>query len=89
MGDVGETFNALREHGKKKKASNLKRSTDMLIRHGVKFDAKNSGNHLIVSGKQGLIDFWPSTGKFIARSGKKGRGVVNLIGLCEVNDDRL
>lgn len=84
MGDVGDTFNAWKEAGKEKRYRNKLRSEDILDGKGIEYVAKNDGWHLIVTGKDGLIDFWPSTGKFITRKGKKGRGVFNLIKLCGV-----
>ena len=46
---------------------------------GINFESKNGGAHLIVDGYECVIDFWPSTGKFIVRTGPKGRGVFNMI----------
>lgn len=87
MGDVGDIFNAMKQASKEKKASNQENSTKILQEKGVKFESKNWGNHLVVEGKKGLIDFWPSTGKFIPRcEGRKGRGVFNLLKLCEVQN---
>lgn len=79
MGDMGEVFREMREAGKKKRASNRESSAQQLINHGIKFTSHNCAAHLIVEGKDGLIDFWPGTGKFIIRGGRKGRGVFNLI----------
>lgn len=70
-----------------KRASNRKTSPEILKDKGIIFITANGGAHLIVSGRDCLIDFWPGTGKFIARNGKDGRGVFNLIKLCEVKND--
>ena len=82
MGDTGDDMKAWNETKKKKKINNQESSTKLLITHGIKFESHNNGNHLIVKGERRLIDFWPSTGKFIVR-GKNyhGRGVRNLISL--------
>ncbi|MES0444918.1 MAG: hypothetical protein ABUJ92_00095 [Desulfobacterales bacterium] len=87
MGDVGETFNALKDLSREKRARNREASPEILTRKGILFESKNLGAHLIVQGRDCVIDFWPGTGKFFARGGRGGRGVYNLIKLCEVTDD--
>lgn len=72
-----------KEASRDKRASNTVRSTQILVDHGIKFESKNNGAHLIVTGLNGLIDFWPSTGKYIVRKGGDGRGVFNLLNLCK------
>lgn len=37
----------------------------------VPFTPKNNGNQLIVEGKEGFIDYWPTTGKWIDRKSKE------------------
>lgn len=59
---------------------NRDRSTDLLRGCGVAFDLHNDGYHLIVTAPRGLIDFWPSTGRFQDRRTRKmGRGVKSLL----------
>ncbi len=85
MGDMGDDFRAWTEYKKAKRRSNTEYSTKLLQGIGVKFESKNLGSHLIIEGKECLIDFWPSTGKFIPRDGtKKGRGVNNLLKHCHL-----
>lgn len=80
MSDINEDFAALKEHSKLKKKRNLEFSTNLLFESGITFESKNNGVHLIITSDIGLIDFWPSTGKFKVRSRTKyGRGVKNLI----------
>ena len=86
MGDMGDDFRAWHADGKRRRNRNQESSPKILRDKGIEFQEMNNGVHLIVQGKDGLIDFWPSTGKFIARSGRSGRGVFNLIKLCEVKD---
>jgi len=88
MSEVGEISAAVKDANKEKKRKNQESSTQILIDKGVKFESKNGGNHLVVTGKESIIDFWPSTGKFITRNGKlkSGRGVFNLLKLCEKNE---
>ena len=82
MGDMGDMYNLFAKDRKEKRGSNNRYSTQLLIDSGIKFESKNNGVHLIVEGIKCKIDFWPSTGKFITRNGKRGRGVFNLIKLC-------
>jgi len=83
MGDVGETFKMWNEVGQEKRRDNRETSRFLLEDKKIKFVNKNMGAHLIVTGKNGLIDFWPGTGKFIQRKPKRtGRGVFNLLKLC-------
>lgn len=78
MGDMGDIFNAMKEESKQRRANNRESSADILTKSGIEFESKNLGAHLIV----GQFDFWPGTGLFINRkTGKRGRGVRNLIKL--------
>ena len=79
MGDVGDDYRALKEKGQRRRASNRETSPEVLKENGVKFESKNLGAHLIVEAKTGKIDFWPGTGKWIARNGRRGAGVFPLI----------
>jgi len=81
MGDMGELFNGLKGESQKRRADNRESSAKILEENGIKFESKNMGAHLIVSGDSITIDFWPGTGKFIVRGGKTGRGVFNLLKL--------
>lgn len=79
MSEIGDCFKALKERNKAKKLSNIESSTLMIMDKGYDVDIKNNGVHLIVSHNNKVVDFWPSTGKFIVRNGKTGRGVKRLI----------
>lgn len=83
MSDMGEMYADWRAMKREKKASNLASSTDLLRERGVDFEQKNDGVHLIVSGAGKVVDFWPSTGKFIVRGGRTGRGVFNLLRIVQ------
>jgi hypothetical protein len=86
MSEIGEIYGAMKEASQEKRANNRQSSAEILKNKGVEFESKNLGAHLIVTGKKGLIDFWPGTGKFIPRNGgRNGRGVFNLLKLCQVN----
>lgn len=47
----------------------------------VLYTIHNNGAHLIVEGWIELVDFWPGTGRWIARNGKRGWGVKSLVEL--------
>lgn len=84
MGDMGDYWRdvkpLLKEQSQKKRASNQENSTAILRALSVKFEQKNNGVHLIVKHNEKVVDFWPSTGRFICRSGKKDAyGVFNLL----------
>jgi hypothetical protein len=81
MSDMGDLYKDWEKAKKAKKRSNLAYSTKILREKGISFDSKNDGVHLIIkSNGISIIDFWPSTGKYInRRSRKEGRGVRNLI----------
>lgn len=79
MSEIGDVFSALKEAKKQKKISNMEYSTYFLIENGFDVDIRNNGVHLIVSHNDKIADFWPSTGKFIFRSGISGRGLKRLI----------
>ena len=78
-------WTVLKEHFKttsqERRAGNRESSPKLLEQAGVEFQSSNNGAHLIVTGSSWeLIDFWPGTGKWIARETKhKGRGVFNLL----------
>jgi hypothetical protein len=78
MGDMGDSFRAWTKSKQEKRWSNLEWSTNYLKEVGIPFTSHNGGVHLIIDGPDGWIDFWPSTGKWIFRSGEKGRGIQNL-----------
>ena len=82
MGEIGEQYNQIKKESKQKRSDNRDSSAQLLNDRGIQFVSYNIGAHLRVQGKEGLIDFWPGTGKFITKKGKKGRGVFNLINHC-------
>ena len=84
MGESLETmcdfYNYQREESRKKRAKNMKQSTEILVKNKINFTSYNNGVHLFVSHNGFEVDFWPTTGKFIFRnSDSKGRGVFKLI----------
>jgi len=82
---VNETTEMWREHkeaGQKKRLDNKLHATERLTKLGIDFESKNFGVHIIVSNKNGFIDYWPSTGMFIQRfNSKRGRGISSLLKL--------
>jgi hypothetical protein len=78
---MGEMFGDYKAYRQQKKRENLSSSTKILAERDIEFESKNFGVHLIVKGNGLVIDFWPSTGKYIVRGGRTGRGVFNLLKL--------
>ena len=73
--EYAEAFKALREDGRKKRASNLASSLNLLAAMGISFKLLSSTHARV-----GDYDFWPSTGLFIHTKTKaRGRGVQKLI----------
>ena len=89
VSEIGDYFNDLREHNRDKKLHNKESSTEMLESLEIPFSSHNFGTHLVVThphNRKIKVDFWPSTGKFIFRdTGKKGRGVFNLLKRLGIN----
>lgn len=79
--DMGEMYDAMKEASKEKRANNRDRSTEILVVAGVPFVSKNNGAHLIVAER---FDFWPGTGLWKERGGRKtGRGIRGLLQLVK------
>lgn len=75
MSDMGDMWREMREHGRKKKSTNLDNSVKLLMQKGVDI-RRCTDFHYKIDG----WDFWPSTGKFYnSKTAEKGRGVFNLI----------
>lgn len=83
MPDVGEGFprkcDDCANEKYEKRGRNLAWSTNHLIEQGIEFQSFNNGIHLRVKRPAGLIDFWPSTGKFKRPNGTYGRGIKNML----------
>lgn len=80
MSEMGELFKAMREQAREKRANNTTSSTALLLSSKLQIESKNNGSHIVVMGKNGVADFWPSTGLWIVRGQKKRRrGVKKLI----------
>ena len=78
MSDSVEDFKFLKAVQQQKRADNRTSSAEYLHQHGIPFEEKNNGAHLIVEGRDCFIDFWPGTGRWNSRCGRKGFGVKQL-----------
>jgi len=79
--EEAELWRKHREASQEKKAGNLQNSTQILKDRGVPFKVLSSIHYRV-----GDWDFWASTGLYIHRAtGKRGRGVFNLIKLWQKN----
>ena len=84
MGDMAEMWEAYAERSKAKRASNRENSARKLYTLGIEYTIYNMGAHLVVKCGNGLIDFWPGTGKWIVRGQKNSkRGLLNLVNFCQ------
>jgi hypothetical protein len=83
MSEIGDDFAALKKYQQEKRAGNRVQSAEYLRERGIPFSSNNGGAHLIVEGPSCFIDFWPGTGKWNSRDGKKGFGVRNLVALIK------
>lgn len=79
MSDIGEHFAFMKERAREKRQSNTEFSTKLIQDSGVDFESKNNGAHLVIKAESAVIDFWPSTGLWIPRGGRKNRGVKKLL----------
>ncbi len=79
MGDMGAMYNDWKKHGQTRRANNRANSPTMLDEAGINYESKNIGSHLIVTGPECKVDFWPGTGRWNARNGDYGFGVKKLI----------
>ena len=74
-----EVWRAHRKHRQEKRHANQQSSTEILTARGIQFESKNAGVHLIVRHNDHVVDFWPSTGRWIARgNNRSGRGIQKL-----------
>ena len=83
MGDMGDMWMEHKKENQIRRANNRTKSADMLKDAGIVFESKNADAHLIVEGNNGYIDFWPGTGRWHIRNGKRGFGVQNLINFIQ------
>lgn len=75
----GEMWKAVKIMKQKKRASNRENSSALLEQSEIPFTSHNAGAHLVVEGRECFIDFWPGTGRWASRDGKKGFGIRNLL----------
>lgn len=79
---MGDQWRAYKADRQQKKRENMASSTAELLASGIPFVSHNGGVHLVVAG---AWDFWPSTGRWVARQAgpdgkrREGRGVRKLI----------
>ncbi len=81
--DMGEMFNEHKKARQEKRAQNRESSTEYLKRRNIAFNEKNGGAHLIVHSIGGMVDFWPGTGLWQIRNGRRGFGVKALVAYVE------
>lgn len=78
--DMGEAFRDLRKERQEVHRQRRNSSAATLARLKVPFEWKNAGAHLIIRpADKPAIDFWPGTGLWVQRGGRKGRGFGPLM----------
>lgn len=80
MSDAIDDVRALNAHRKNARGQRRNNAPAVLAQAGVGFSSHNGGAHLIVTGTQGFIDFWPGTEKWQDReTGQRGFGLNALL----------
>lgn len=92
MSDIGDDFRAMRDHRRARKQhyhqTQLPQDKKRVIGLAAHIDERNDGEHWIVTaGNARIVDYWPSTGRWIVRRGnnKTGYRVDGLICFLEKN----
>ena len=78
-GDFYRTWNKLKQE---KRWKNHESSMKLLHRFSIDYESRNMDVHIIIQNIEEvpIIDFWPTTGKWIVRNNKrKGRGIFPLL----------
>lgn len=70
-------FKEMHEAARRKREENKKRSTAILNELGLPFEIHNDGFHLVIRHPGGVVNFFPSTGRYTGLF--NGRGVFNLL----------
>lgn len=77
--EIGDMWKDVREHRKRVRWGRVESVPQALARLGIEFTSKNNGVHLIVTHGSETVDFWPGSGLWIYRSGRRGRGFNALV----------
>lgn len=80
---MSEYWRDVKAEGQENRARNRESSPTVLTRHGIAYETKNDGTHLIVTHAGKTVDFWPGTGLWRARKGTNGRGVFRLLAFLD------
>ena len=64
MGDMGDLFNEMKNESKTRRESHRNNAPKILSDAGLNFIVYNAGAHLVLP-YQGVVDFWPGSGKWI------------------------
>jgi hypothetical protein len=76
MSELRDDMNAWRKHKQEQRERNRKTAEAELTLRKIPFAVHNAGAHLVVDGR---IDYWPGTGLWIVRGGRRGRGLARLL----------
>jgi hypothetical protein len=80
VSDMVQNFRDMKEASKAQRASNRLNGAEYLKGLNIPYTEHNNGAHLIIE-DDGLpwIDYWPGTGTWAVRNGRKGQGISQLI----------
>lgn len=83
--DAGNLWDGLKARSQVKRSQNRISSAELLRAANIPFESNNMGAHLVVTAGSFVVDFWPGTGKWIARenSATHMRGVRSLVSWCK------
>lgn len=83
MSDYADFSRSLRESSKHRRARNRDNGAAILREYEIVFETLNEGRHLVVRYAGHVIDYWPGTGRWIARDTRdpigEGRGVFRML----------
>lgn len=81
--EVTEMWRDVRAASSTKRAANRDHAPTLLKASNIHYIRSNGGTHLIVQDGPNWIDFWPGTGLWHSRDGRKGRGIQKLLNLLQ------
>ena len=77
--ELSETYAAMKSFKQDRAERRRDAAQKELKDKAITFSVHNGGAHLICQFEGVFVDFWPGTGYWKCRSGKKGSGLANLI----------
>lgn len=83
MGDMGDIWRETKEarelDSRRRRDRNREHAKQRLNDEDIKYTSHNNDNHWKINIKHLIIDYWPTTGKWISQTRGQGRGIKSLI----------